>query len=240
MTDPGSVSFARSPRAVPVARVAAWYGEALSLFRASPGRFMLLALAALATELLTSLVPVAGASLANMLAPIVASGLLFASLAADRGEPVRMRFAVLAFGARASSLAAVILASVVAFGAQATVAAWMQGVNLLAPGESQELAPGVTVAVIAAGIAASLPVTFVPFAALFDGDGVADSFRASLAAAACNAAPLALFGVAALVLTLLGVATYGVALLVVLPVLAAASYAAWKDVFAVGAPAVRR
>jgi uncharacterized membrane protein len=239
MTASPDAPAARIPRAVPVARVAAWYGEALTLFRAAPGKFMLLALAALATELVTGLIPVAGASLANMLAPLVASGLLYASLAADRSEPVRFRFAVLAFGARAAAVAAVIFASLVAFAAQAIVAAWLQGANLLVPGEAQDLTPGVTVAALAAGIAASLPVTFVPFAALFDGEGVAASFRSSVAAAARNPLPLAVFGLAAFVLTLLGVATYGAALLVVLPVLAAASYAAWKDVFGVGGTARR-
>jgi len=234
MQDVPELSPARRPRAVPAARVAAWYGEALRLFRVAPGRFMLLALAAIATELLLGLLPVAGAALASMVAPIVACGLVYACLAADRREPVRLKFAVLAFGARTGSVAAVILASLVAFGAQLTVAALFGGVNLLDPAESQQMPPDVTLAVIVVGIAASLPLTFVPFAALFDGEGVAGAFRASLGAALRNPAPLAVFGLAAVLLTLVGAATYGAALLVSLPLIAAASYAAWKDVFEVG------
>jgi len=43
-----------------------------------------------------------------------------------------------------------------------------------------------------------------------------------------------LFGALSLVLVFLGFATFGIGLLLVLPWVTAASYAAWKDVFAVG------
>jgi len=48
-----------------------------------------------------------------------------------------------------------------------------------------------------------------------------------------NPAPLALYGALSLALLMLGLATGGIGLLLALPWSAAASYAAWKDVFGV-------
>jgi uncharacterized membrane protein len=224
---------ARTPRAVAPARVAIWYSEALRLVKRAPGRFVLLAAAMLVTELVLSIIPLVGPPLANMVVPLVACGLLYASLAADRGEPIRLRFAVLAFAANARAVAAVILASIVAFAAEAAAAAWLAGVNLLAPESATTLSPGALVAVFAAGIVTSLPLTFVPFAALFDGEGVRGSFAASLSAFARNPLTLLLYAAASFLLVLVGVMTYGVGLLLALPLWATSSYAAWKDVFGV-------
>jgi uncharacterized membrane protein len=52
-----------------------------------------------------------------------------------------------------------------------------------------------------------------------------------------NVPALALYAGISLLLLLLGLATMGVGLVLVLPWMAAASYAAWKDIFGLGAPA---
>ena len=79
----------------------------------------------------------------------------------------------------------------------------------------------------------SLPVTYVPFAALFDGAGFRTAFAQSAEAFARNLRPLAVFGALSLALLLVGLATSGLGLLLALPWSAAASYASWKDVFGV-------
>ena len=84
------------------------------------------------------------------------------------------------------------------------------------------------------GVLASLPVMFVPFAALFDLADMRTAFRESAAGFVRNPGALLLFGALSLVLVFLGFATFGIGLLLVLPWVTAASYAAWKDVFAVG------
>jgi uncharacterized membrane protein len=84
---------------------------------------------------------------------------------------------------------------------------------------------------------ASLPLTFVPFAALFDGESVRLAFAASARGFARNVPALMLYAGISLVLLLIGLATLGVGLVLVLPWIAAASYAAWKDIFGLHAPA---
>ena len=57
---------------------------------------------------------------------------------------------------------------------------------------------------------------------------------------ALNVAPLVLFGALALVLTMIGlVLLWGVGLIAVFPLLTAASYAAWKDVYTPVIPALK-
>jgi len=88
------------------------------------------------------------------------------------------------------------------------------------------------VAIHAAGIVTSLPLTFVPFVALFDGGDLRGAFVSSARAFARNVPALSLYAGIAFALLLMGLATLGIGLVLVLPWIAAASYAAWKDIFA--------
>jgi uncharacterized membrane protein len=172
--------------------------------------------------------------LAQALLPLVECGLLYASLAADRGDRPRLRHLVAVAAAPPRALAAVIAAALVVFAAEALVANAVGGTNMLAPASNADSMSGTTlVAAYAAGILASLPVTFVPFAALFDGAGFRDAFIQSGEAFSRNIAPLALYGALSFALLMIGLLTNGIGLLLALPWAAAASYAAWKDVFGV-------
>lgn len=206
----------------------------MRLWRRGPVGFSGIALVILAANVGLSFVPVVGIVLGQLLLPLVECALLYASLAADRGDRPRMRHLVAVAAAPQPALAAIVASGFVVFATEALVAQAVGGFNMLAPESNAESISGVTlVATYAAGVAMSLPVTFVPFAALFDGAGFRGAFAQSGAAFARNAAPLALYGALSFVLLLLGIATGGIGLLLVLPWSAAASYAAWKDVFGV-------
>ena len=206
----------------------------MRLWRRGPVGFSGIALVILAANVGLSFVPVVGIVLGQLLLPLVECALLYASLAADRGDRPRMRHLVAVAAAPQPALAAIVASGFVVFATEALVAQAVGGFNMLAPESNAESISGVTlVATYAAGVAMSLPVTFVPFAALFDGAGFRGAFAQSGAAFARNATPLALYGALSFVLLMLGIATGGIGLLLVLPWSAAASYAAWKDVFGV-------
>lgn len=225
----------RVARAVEPASVAGWFVEGMRLFKRAPGAFLMLAAITLATQLACNAIPLIGAPLGAMLIPLVASGMLYASLAADRGERVSVRFVLFAFGAPTRCVAALLLAALIELAVEAGVAAWIAGVNIFDPSSVSSLGPSPLFAMYLAGIAASLPLMFVPFAALFDGDGIRDTFAASFAGFARNPLPLLLYGAASFLLLLFGALTFGTGLLIALPLWATSSYAAWKHVFAVGA-----
>ena len=206
----------------------------MRLWKRGPVVFTLLALIIVAANLLLSLLPVAGVAVAQLVLPLLECGLLYACLAADRGERPRVShlFAFVAAPWRAQ--AAVVAAGLLIFAVQTLVAQALGDVNLLAPANNAEPISGsALVGTYAAGIAVSLPVTYVPFAALFDGAGFRHAFAQSAAAFTRNLRPLVVFGALSLALLLVGLATSGLGLLLALPWSAAASYASWKDVFGV-------
>ena len=205
----------------------------MRLWKRGPVTFCGIALVVLVANIALNFVPVFGVVIAQVLVPLTECGLLFAALAADRGDRPRLRHLVAVVAAPPRALAAVICAALVIFAAEALVANALGGFNMLAPGNADSISGTTLVATYAAGIAVSLPVTFVPFAALFDGADFRDAFAQSGAAFARNAMPLALYGGLSFALLLLGLATSGIGLLLALPWSAAASYAAWKDIFSV-------
>ena len=210
----------------------------MRLWKRGPVTFAALAFVTLVLSIAFEPVPILGFVAANLVAPLLATGMLYASLAADRGEGPRLKHAIAAFAAPAGAQATVVVAGLVAFAAEAFSAWQLAGANLFLPtGDTAILPMGVVVAIYLAGIVASLPLTFVPFAALFDGEDLRSAFAASARGFARNVPALALYAGISLVLLLIGLATLGVGLVLVLPWIAAASYAAWKEVFGLDAPA---
>lgn len=227
-------------RAVPWRRAFTWYEDAMRLVKRRPAIWALLAFVTLATEFALQALPAMGPSLGKIIGPLVACGMLFAAAAADRGAPPRAAHALAAFRAPAGTMLAIIVAGALTFAAEAFAAWWIAGVNLLATdSSSDELSLSAIAGIYAIGILASLPLTFVPFHVLFERVAPGRSFAASFAAFTVNTAPLLVYGALSLVLLGFGLVTMGIGLVIVLPLWAASSYAAWKDVFAVAeAPAV--
>jgi len=224
-------------RAVPWQHALAWYEDALRLFKRSPVTWSALALLTLACELALEAIPAVGPFVGKLLTPLVACGLVCAAAAADRGQPLSLAFAVWAFRAPGGAILAIVAASLVTFAAEAFTAWWVADANLLAPAAGAELAPAAVVGIYAIGILASLPVAFVPFHVLLEDVGPGAAFRASWTAFVLNTGPLLVYSAASLVLLGVGIATMGIGLVIVLPLWAASSYAAWKDVFGIRDPA---
>ena len=222
----------RAARRVTAGQALAWYREAMRLWKRGPTTFGVLALATLVVDFALSMIPGGGILLAQIAVPLAACGLLYGSLAADRGGRPRLGdFAAIA-GATPGAMVTVIASGVIVFAAEALTAYVVGRVNMLAPDSGDApLLPGVVLAIYAVGIAVSLPFTFVPFGALFDGLSLRASFAQSVRGFSLNIAPMALYGVLSLALLLFGWATFGVGLLLALPWWAASSYAAWKDIF---------
>ena len=204
----------------------------MRLWKRGPATFCAIALVVLVANIALTLVPVVGTALAQLILPLVECGLFYASLAADRGDRPRLRQLVAIAAAPPGAQAAVIAAGLVVFGAEALIAHAVGGFDMLAPASNADSISGTTlVATYATGIIVSLPVTFVPFSALFDGENFRTAFAQSAAAFTRNGAPLLLYGALSFALLMIGLATSGIGLLLALPWSAAASYAAWKDVF---------
>jgi hypothetical protein len=201
------------------------------LWKRGPFGFSALALAILAANLALNLLPAIGIAIGQGLIPLAECSLLYASLAADRGDRPRLRHLAAIAGASPGALAAVVVAGAAVFGAEALVALEFGGIDMLAPATDVPVSASALIVTYAAGMLVSLPLTFVPFAALFDAVPFGEAFAQSFAAFARNPAPLAVWGALSFGLLMLGLLTNGLGLLLALPWSAAASYAAWKDIF---------
>ena len=230
---PPALRGLREARSVKLDRAFAWYSEAMRLFKMHPMRMSLLALVVLATELVLNQIPTFGAPATKIVVPILACSLLYAALACDRGEPPRAAHLLAPFAAPLAAVGTVILASLVVFGVEWLVAWQVAGVNLLVTEDVRDLKVPAIVAIYCSGVAVSLPLTLVPMLALFEGAGAREALATSAAAFFRNMPAFLLYG--ALSIALLGVAfgTWGIALVVVLPLWAASSFAAWKDLFGI-------
>jgi uncharacterized membrane protein len=234
MTTDSDHSLSRIPRAVPPAAALRWFAEGMRLWKRAPAVFAGLALVLLLVSLAAEPIPFAGFVAANVVAPLLATGLLFASLAADRGERPQLRHLIAVFAAPAGVQATIIAAAIVVFLAEAYAAWEVADVNVFMPlPAASPLDMSAILAVYAAGIVASLPVTFVPFAALFDGERMSRAFALSAQAFMLNIPALAVFAAISFALLMVGLVTMGIGLVLVLPLIAASSYAAWKDIFGV-------
>ena len=224
----------REPRSLPPGRALLWFGEAIRLWKRGPLAFSLMALVVILSAAVLEPLPFVGIVIANVISPLLTCGLIFASLAADGNDAPRFRHLFMAFVSPLRAQFAVIAAALIATLIASAFAWSVAGINLLVPGSgTSEVPPSTVIVIYATYMLVSLPLTFVPMAALFDAEPVGAAFASSLRAFARNPQPMLALGAYMFVLVLAGIATTGVGLVLGLPWIAAAQYAAWKDIYGV-------
>jgi hypothetical protein len=221
------------PRVVPWRHALAWYDEAMRLFKRAPAKWAALAAITIAAEFVLKAVPGVGSLLGEIVTPLVGCGLVYAAAAADSRVAPTLALAFKAFRAPAPSIFAIIVSALVTFVAETFAAWWIADANLLDTGMAMDLKPAAITGIYTIGILASLPVMFVVFHALFEQTSPRDAFVASWNAFALNTLPLLVYAAASLLLLAFGLATFGLGLVLALPLWAASSYAAWKDIFGI-------
>lgn len=222
------------PRIVPSRHALAWYEEAMRLFKRAPATWIGLAVLTVFCELALKTVPVLGTALSQIVTPLVACGMVYAAAVADRGAAPSLRLALAAFRATPGAIAAIVVSALITFGAETFAAWWIADASLMDTGKaSTSLSPTAIAGTLTIGILASLPVTFVAFHVLFERVPPLAAFAASWNAFVLNTLPLLTYGAVSLVLLGFGVVTFGLGFMLTLPLWAASSYAAWKDIFGI-------
>jgi hypothetical protein len=202
----------------------------MRLWKRGPAMHALLAAITILSQFALEVWPDAGALVSKVVVPLIACGMLYAARAAAEGDKPRLVHAIAAFRAPAGAIAAIVVSSALTFAAEWIAADGLAGVNLLRPGTSPPEIDGSTVlAIYAVGILASLPMSLVPLHALFDRSGFAVSFVDSARAFVRHAAAFLTYGAIAFALIALGLLTMGLGLVIALPLIACATYAAWRD-----------
>jgi len=240
LNDAGPAPLARTARSVPGNRALVWFGEAIRLWKQRAVVFSAMALVVLATSIAFETVPGLGLVMSNVIAPLLACGFLYGALAADSGDRPRITHLFAVFAAPARAQFAVVAAGIAVTLVESAAAWAIADINLFSPTrDATGLSAAAILAIYAVGIAASMPLQFVPMAALFDGEGPVSAFASSLRACARNPLAMLLLATYCFALLMAALATMGIGLVLALPWIAIVSYSAWKDIFGVstGGPA---
>jgi len=215
---------------VPASRALVWYGDAMRLWKRGPVTLSMLAVLTVLAQVAFELVPDAGPLASKIVVPLVACGMLYGAAAADAGARPRLAHVFSAFRASAAAIGAIVVSSGITFAAEWFAADALAGVDLLRPTSTPADIDSLSVlAIYAAGILVSLPMSFVPLAALFDDAGFVRSFAVSVAAFARNPGAFVVYGAIAFALLAVGLLTMGIGLVIALPLIACATFVAWRD-----------
>ena len=223
-----------SAHVVPWQHAITWFEDALRLFRRRPIVWIGLSILTLVGELVLQIPPDPWPLLSKIVVPLVACGMLIAAAVADRHAAPRLAHALTAFRAPTSAVIAIVLSNLVTFLAEAFAAWWIADANLfLVHAATEDLTTSALIGVYAIGVLASLPVVFVPLHVLFEPVSLIEAFAASWHAFVLNTMPLLVYAAFSLMLLALCFLTMGLGFVFAMPLWAASSYIAWRDIFGV-------
>lgn len=235
-------------RSVDIARGFNWYVEGWHYFKPNPGMLIGLIIAYLVIALVLSIVPLIGGLVLALIGPALIAGYLLAVRHSADGEKVAFGdlFAPLADPAKRTPLLVLggvaigltllmaIVTAVFMGGSMAAMSPGHAGMNTGAAGVGMLL--GFLVMMVFALALAMAMFYAVPLVYFADARPV-EAVKASLAACIANILPLLVFGLVGFGLALVAAIPFGLGFLILLPVMLAAEYASFRDVFPQEPPA---
>ncbi|RJQ46296.1 MAG: hypothetical protein C4528_07315 [Gammaproteobacteria bacterium] len=236
-------------RTVSIERGAAWYAEGWRLFTKSPGLLIGMTAVLVLIMLLLNLIPFLGWLISMLAVVLLAAGLYVALDRLHKNEPAGFNLLFAGFGELFRPL---LILALIFVGAQIVISivialvvgGGMMGATLMGgmmPGG--EPSPEAMASMLQAGMTAlmlalilALPLfmayTFAVPLVCFSKREPVSSLKESFFAVAANWAPFIVFGLIYIVLAVVASIPFMLGWLVLLPVLFAAGYAAYRDVFA--------
>jgi uncharacterized membrane protein len=238
------------PQRVSAGRGWGWIADGFALFKRDPWIWIVNMIILIVITSLLSLVPVGGIA-AQILYPLFQGGLMLGCYAQDNGNPLKVEHLFAGFRTNTGSLAAVgglYLLGVVGVGIVTLALVFLLGgSNLLelfkaiAAGVEQPnpemVRQGVLLALLAGliGLALIIPLLmatwFAPALVVFHSLGAVAAMQWSFRGCLRNILPFLVYGLAALVLLVVALIPLGLGLLVLIPILTASVYIAYKDIF---------
>lgn len=226
------------PQKMPAGRGLGWIGDGFRSFGRSPGVWIAITVIYVIILILSSFVPFA----TNILQPMLTGGLMIGLHNQDNGEPLEVKHLFEGFNKSAGQLAILgaLIIGITILIVIAILILVLIGVAIAAFAEQNgDVSPVLVVVLVVIGAPIMFAVMLItmsvswfgpPLVALH-GLSVGDAFKMSLLGLKRNILPFLIFTFFMMLLFMLTVFTLYLGLLVVIPVLMAASYASWKDVF---------
>jgi uncharacterized membrane protein len=237
-----------TPHAVPTSRGWSWITRGFWHFKTDPFVWILIFLVLLGISIVLGLIPIIGGLANSLLWPLFAAGLMYGAREQDRGNKLHVEHLFAGFRENLEPLAIVgllslggsILIGIVILGMLLGSLLPMLQMNLWALQTQdpatllQVLGPGVLIGLLVGlllFIPLSMAMLFSPALVLLDGMSPMEAIKQSFLGSLKNMLPLSVYGLVALGLLLLGAIPLGLGLFVVWPILTAAIYAAFRDIY---------
>jgi hypothetical protein len=222
-----------------------WLVEGFALFRRNPLLWIALFSAYLLMGTILSMVPVLGAILLNLVAPVFVAGFMIGCRALDRGGELEISHLFAGFKQNAAQLITIggiymvgiiIIVGIMFLGTdQAALQAAMTG-ERMSPEETRAVLGERFVLTSLIGLLLLVPLVmaywFAPVLAAFHGLSGPAAMKQSFSACLRNIGPFLVYGVVSMILLVIAAIPFGLGLLVMIPTMIASLYISYKDVFA--------
>lgn len=217
-----------------------WLRQGWALFAAYPGPWIAMTVVLIVLVLALNIVPLIGTLAAHLLTPSLAAGMLFACQKAERGEEPKIADVFEGFRRNTNSLVMLglyYMGGMLAIFAVGAVIGGGSVVGGLSSGNAVGLGlafGGLMVAMLLT-LALSVPlfmaIWFAPALVFFNGMAPVDALKASFSACAKNGAPFLVYGLVVLVLLFFALLPVGLGVLLLVPVISASVFVAYRDIF---------
>ncbi len=240
---PQTGNFRAEGRTVAAGRGWDWIVEAFALFRRQPGMWILILLLAGILFAAIGIIPVLG-SLANaLLFPVFGAGLMLGCKAQDQGGTLELAHLFAGFKHRTGDLVLVGVFNLVGWVLIAFAVAAVVGGGVFIgimrgglPGAGISILSMLIALLLVTGLSVPLymAIWFAPALIVLHELAPIAALKASFSACLNNWIPFLIYSVALLVLGVLAAIPAGLGYLVLVPVLAASVYTAYRDIFCAG------
>ena len=220
-----------------------WIVEAFVLFRKQPGVWILMAVVLGVLFIVISMIPLLGSFASALLFPIFGGGLMLGCKDLDRGGALELEHLFAGFRQKTGDLVLVgafnLIGWVVITFAVITVIGGGVFMGMMRggmPGAGISIASMLLAMLLVAGLSVPLymAVWFAPVLIVLHNMAPAAALKASFFACLRNWMPFLVYGVVLLVLCLVAAIPLGLGYLVLVPVLIASVYTAYRDIFCAG------
>ena len=230
------------PQGVPAGHGASWLAGGWSYFKQNPVTWILAPVVWILLAMAVSLIPLLGGIVVNLLTPVVTAGFFIGCRAQDEGEDFSLSHLFAGFSTNTGQL---ILAGVIYFGVIILLGILMgfsfSMIGLQAMGAedpdmllSMMTSPGLLIGILL-GFLLFIPVMmayiFAPGLIALNDLKAIEAMKLSFSGCLKNMLPLTVYGLLAMILMIIGSLLLGLGLLVVMPILTASLYAAYRDIY---------
>ncbi|MCU7809348.1 MAG: hypothetical protein KZQ73_15985, partial [Candidatus Thiodiazotropha sp. (ex Semelilucina semeliformis)] len=190
-----------------------------------------------------SIVPLVGAIAVNLMTPVITAGLMYGCYEQDQGDDFAISHLFAGFSNNAGQLVLVgvfyFLLMLLVGGDIMVFFLGSVGLGAMAAQDPEAMAmafmtPGFIVAILVAFllfIPVMMAYIFAPALVILDDVNALTAMKLSFMGSLKNLLPLTIYGVVAIVIMIIGSIPFGLGLLVVMPVLTASVYSAYRDIY---------